>query len=109
MLYSSERPDGGFVKVKMPRRVALCTYIVEKAKIAGSGKGATGWFSLNQANVYFDHPYHAPYDHSLNIDFVNEAEGVGARVAVELTPDSARELVAKILAALKTGEGSRKE
>ena len=80
----------------------MCTYVIEKAKIEGSGKGANGWFSVKQANVYYDHPYHAPYDHSLNIDFVNEAEGVGARVAVELTAESARELVASILAALET-------
>ena len=87
----------------------MCTYIIEKAKIEGSGKGANGWFSLKQANVYYDHPYHAPYDHSLNIDFVNEAEGVGARVAVELTVESARELVASILAALETGGVAHQE
>ena len=86
----------------------MCTYIVEKASISGSGKGAQGWFELRQANVYYDHPYHAPLEHALNIDFVNEAEGVGARVAVELTPDSARELVRSILAALETGEGQHR-
>jgi hypothetical protein len=59
---------------------------------------------LHGANVYYDHPFHAPLEHALNIDFVNEAEGVGARVAVELTPDSARELVRSILAALESGE-----
>lgn len=86
----------------------MCTYIVEKARISGSGKGAQGWFELRQANVYYDHPYHAPLEHALNIDFVNEAEGVGARVAVELTPDSARELVRSILAALETGEAQHR-
>ena len=44
--------------------------------------------------------------HSLNIDFTNEAEGAPVRVAVELTADSARALVAKILAALAAGEAS---
>ncbi|MCI0440627.1 MAG: DUF6295 family protein [Chloroflexi bacterium] len=82
----------------------MCTYIVEKAKISGSGKGANGWFSVTQANVCYDHPHHAPYEHTLNIDFVNEAEGIGARVAVELTAESARALVEKILAALETGD-----
>ena len=86
----------------------MCTYITEKATISGSGKGAQGWFALRQANVYYDHPYHAPLEHALNIDFVNEAEGVGARVAVELTPDSARALVRSILAALETGEGQHR-
>ncbi len=82
----------------------MCTYITEKASISGSGKGPHGWFELHGANVYYDHPFHAPLEHALNIDFVNEAEGVGARVAVELTPDSARELVRSILAALESGE-----
>ena len=43
--------------------------------------------------------------HALNIDFVNEAAGPGARVAVELTPESARELAHKILATLDQAEG----
>jgi hypothetical protein len=82
----------------------MCTWIVEKAEISGSGKGANGWFTLNGANVYYDHPYHAPLDHALNIDFVNEELGPGARVAVEMTAGSARQLVRAILAALETAE-----
>ena len=82
----------------------MCTMIVEKAEMAGSGKGARGWFRLDGANVAFDHPTHAPYDHALNIDFVNEAQGPGARVAVELSAESARELVRAIEAALQRGE-----
>ena len=50
--------------------------------------------------MYFDHPVHAMADHTLNIDFPTPAKGPGARVAVELTAASARELVAAIEAAL---------
>jgi hypothetical protein len=82
----------------------MCTYITEKAKISGSGKGAEGWFPVTEARVYFDHPFYTPADHTLNIDFVNEAQGIGARVAVELTAESARALVDRILAALESGE-----
>jgi hypothetical protein len=39
-------------------------------------------------------------EHTLNIDFAAPAKGPGARVAVELTAASARELVAAIEAAL---------
>ena len=53
----------------------------------------------------YDHPFHAPLEHALNIDFVNEAQGTGARVAVELSTESARELIRAIQAALETGEG----
>jgi hypothetical protein len=82
----------------------MCSYITEKAEIFGSAKGPQGWMAVDTANVYFDHPYHAPLDHSLNIDFVNEAEGANTRVAVEMSAESARQLVEKILAALAEGE-----
>ncbi len=82
----------------------MCSYITEKAEIFGSAKGPSGWFHVDTANVYFDHPYHAPLDHSLNIDFVNEANGAQTRVAVEISAESARELVARIVAALESGD-----
>jgi hypothetical protein len=78
--------------------------IVEKIKIEGSGKGASGWFELKEANVSFDHPFNAPLEHALNIDFVNETMGPSARVAVELSEDAARELVRSILAVLDRAE-----
>ncbi len=84
----------------------MCTYVTEKAEMFGSGKGPQGWFKVDMANVYFDHPVHAPLDHSLNIDFVNEAAGSPTRVAVELSAESARRLIEKIEAALAAGEAS---
>ena len=82
----------------------MCTYATERRDISGSGKGANGWFRLTTATVYYDHPVHAQAEHTLNIDFLNPAEGPSARVAVELTADSARELAAAIEAALR-GQG----
>lgn len=84
----------------------MCTYVTEKAEMFGSGKGPQGWFKIDMANVYFDHPVHVPLDHSLNIDFVNEAAGSPTRVAVELSAESARRLIEKIEAALAAGEAS---
>jgi hypothetical protein len=78
----------------------MCTMIIEKVKIDGSGKGTSGWFKLEQANVSYDHPFDAPMEHALNIDFVNEAQGPSARVAVELSEQAARELVQTILTVL---------
>ena len=78
----------------------MCTYLTEKVDLAGSGKGAAGWFPLTEATVYFDHPQHALADHTLNIDFRNPGRGPSARVAVELTAESARALAAAIQAAL---------
>jgi hypothetical protein len=78
----------------------MCTYNTEHATITGSGKGRDGWFALQTATVYYDHPVHAPAEHTLNIDFADPAAGPSARVAVELTAESARELVAAIERAL---------
>jgi hypothetical protein len=82
----------------------MCTMIIEQIAVEGSGKEAGGWFAVRAANVSYDHPFHAPYDHALNLDFVNEAQGPGARVAVEISVDSARALVAAIQAVLAKAE-----
>jgi hypothetical protein len=82
----------------------MCTMIARQVKIDGSGKGTQGWFTLREANISYDHPFNAPFEHALNIDFVNEADGPGARVAVELSADAARTLVATILAVLERAE-----
>lgn len=84
----------------------MCTMIAEQVEIEGSGKGTSGWFAVRHANVSYDHPFNAPWEHALNIDFVNEALGVGARVAVELSPEAARSLVNTITAVLEEAEAS---
>ena len=38
----------------------MCTMIAQQVEIEGSGKGRDGWFGLRQANVSYDHPFHAP-------------------------------------------------
>lgn len=82
----------------------MCTMIAQQVKIDGSGKGAQGWFTLREANISYDHPFNAPFEHALNIDFVNESDGPGARVAVELSADAARTLAQTILAVLERAE-----
>ncbi len=80
----------------------MCSYITEKTAIHGSAKGADGWSSVASAQVYFDHPYHVALDHALSIDFLTG--DATRKVAVEMSADSARALVASILAALESGE-----
>jgi Family of unknown function (DUF6295) len=84
----------------------MCSYIVEKAKLTGSAKGPNGWMRVDTANVYYDHPYHAPLDHALGIDFVCEADGGRERVAVEISRESALALIEKIQAALESGDAA---
>ncbi|MEV6010641.1 DUF6295 family protein [Streptomyces sp. NPDC051976] len=79
----------------------MCTYTTIKDTVDGSAKGpASSWFHVTDVTVYFDHPVHAMAEHTLNIDFADPAKGPSARVAVELTADSARRLVAAIQDAL---------
>jgi hypothetical protein len=78
----------------------MCSYLTVATDVAGSAKGPEGWFSVTSASVYFDHPYHAPFEHTLNIDFSDPERGPGARVAVELSAQSARALLQSIQSAL---------
>jgi hypothetical protein len=90
----------------------VCTYLTIEVPLSGSAKGGQGWFTAGSASVYFDHPVHAPYDHSLNVDVFPGRPGGGSgpaagadgaaqgRVALELSPESAAALAHAILAAL---------
>jgi hypothetical protein len=79
----------------------MCTYATVTTPVDGSAKGPNGaWFHVTDATVYFDHPVHAMAEHTVNIDIAAPAKGPSARVALELTAASARELVTAIEAAL---------
>ena len=78
----------------------MCTYLTEKIEIDGSGKGAHGYIPLTHAMVCVDHPQHAPYEHTVNIDFLNPGQGPSARVAVELTEEAALALIEAVRTAL---------
>jgi hypothetical protein len=84
----------------------MCTNICRSTEIAGSGKGAGGWFALSQANVGFDHATHAPLEHALLLDFVNPALGPGARVAVEMNIASGKALIERLQAVIAEAERS---
>ena len=82
----------------------MCSWIVEKAEMDGVAKGPDGWMDIRQANVYFDHPFKAPMDHALIIDFVRDPDRPNGRVAVEISAESAKRLVESMNRALTTGE-----
>jgi len=79
----------------------MCTYLTVKTSVDASAKGPGGaWFRAREAVVYFDHPSHAMAEHTLNIDFPVPGSANGERIALELTAQSARDLVAAINASL---------
>jgi Family of unknown function (DUF6295) len=80
--------------------MGMCTGLVQKAKVSGAGKAADGWFKLDEVSVMYDCSYHTSMPQGVNIDFFNEKEGPSARVAVELSPKSAMELVHAIMESL---------
>ena len=80
------------------------TSIVEIVGAEGAGKSADGWIGLTHAVVSYDHPHHALLEEAIAIDFVNAAMGPGARVAVELTLDSAKALSAALARAIAAAE-----
>jgi hypothetical protein len=88
----------------------MCTSIVEIVAAEGAGKGEDGWFDLTNSVVSYDHPHHAMLEEAITIDFVNSALGPGARVAAELTLQSAKALAAALeraIAAAEVVEGLR--
>jgi hypothetical protein len=80
----------------------MCTYSTIRMDVDGSAKGpGSPWFHVSTAVAYFDHPVHAMAGHTLNLDFADPTAGPGARVAVELSADSAQRLVEAIATALR--------
>ena len=88
----------------------MCTSIVEVVGVEGAGKGDGGWFALDRAVVSYDHPHHALLEEAITLDFVSTALGPGARVAVELTLETAKALgaaLARAVAAAEIAEAAR--
>ena len=82
----------------------MCTSVVEIVPASGAGKSEEGWFPVTNAVVSYDHPHHALLDEAITIDFVNSGMGPGARAAVEITLESARELAAALIRTIEAAE-----
>ena len=88
----------------------MCTSVVEIAGVEGMGKGEKGWFKLTTSVVSYDHPHHALLEDAILIDFVNPALGTDARVAVEISLESAKAVcnaLAKAIAVAELEESRR--
>jgi hypothetical protein len=87
----------------------MCTSIIEIASAAGMAKRGDEWFPLTQAVVAYDHARHAPLGDVITLDFFNSALEPGARAAVELTLESARQLRAALDRAIAAAEFEESE
>ena len=70
----------------------MCTSIVEIALAEGMAKRGDAWFPLKQTVVAYDHARHAPLGDVITLDFINADLEPGARAAVELTLEAAKDL-----------------
>ena len=74
----------------------MCTSIIEVTRAEGMAKLGDAWFPLTQSVVAYDHARHAPQGDVITLDFFNTDVGPGARAAVELTLETAKELRAAL-------------
>ncbi len=70
----------------------MCTSIIEIARAEGMAKRGDQWFPLSRSVVAYDHARHAPLGDVITLDFYNTDLDAGARAAVELTLETAKEL-----------------
>ena len=82
----------------------MCTSIIEVTRAEGMAKRGDEWFPLSRAVVAYDHARHAPLGDVITLDFINTALEPGARAAVELTLDTAKELRAALDRAIAAAE-----
>jgi hypothetical protein len=82
----------------------MCTSIIEIARAEGMAKRGDEWFPLSRSVVAYDHARHANVGDVITLDFTNTTLDVGARAAVELTLETAKELRAALDRAIAAAE-----
>jgi Family of unknown function (DUF6295) len=82
----------------------MCTSIVEIFRAEGMAKRGDEWFGLTGAAVTYDHARHAPFGDVITLDFINSDLDPGARAGIELTLNSARQLLAALDRAITAAE-----
>jgi hypothetical protein len=76
----------------------MCTYVTIRSAITGSAKGpGSPWTRVSDMSVYLDHPVHALESHTVNVDITGANPDPGARIALELSSESALRLANSIL------------
>ena len=82
----------------------MCTSIIEIVPAEGMAKRGDHWFPLTQSVVAYDHARHAHLGDVITLDFTNTSLDPGARAAVELTLETAKELRAALDRAITAAE-----
>ena len=78
----------------------MCTHVTQRVALIGSAKAGGEWTPVGVASVYVDHPYTTPLEHTLNIDVFPDGHDRSRRVALELSLESAEDLLKALTQAL---------
>ena len=78
----------------------MCTHVTQRVRLRGSAKAGGEWTPLGTASVYVDHPYATPLEHTLNIDVFPDGHDRSRHVALELSLESAEDLLNALAQAL---------
>ena len=81
----------------------MCTMIAEKAKVKGSGKKIKSWIPLDSCDIYYDHSTYVDCEHYITLSFKNDMNPIDSRISVEITPESALDIIEKLNIALNKG------
>ena len=76
---------------------------LQKAIVKGSGKKTNNWIPIDSCDIYYDHSTYVDCEHSITLSFKNEMNPINSRITVEITPESAQDIIKKINEALKQG------
>ena len=87
----------------------MCTSIIEIARDKGMAKRGDQWFLLTRSVVAYDHARHAHLGDVITLDFYNTDLDAGARAAVELTLETAKELRAALDRAIAAADDEEAE
>jgi len=71
--------------------------------IKGSAKESEGWFDINTINISYDHPFEADLGYAINLDIPNQSSEKFSRIILELSPQSASNLIEGLQQVLSSG------
>ena len=66
-------------------------------------KKTNNWIPIDSCDIYYDHSTYVDCEHSITLSFKNEMNPIDSRITVEITPESAQDIIKKINEALKQG------
>ena len=87
----------------------MCTSIVKIVSAEGVAQRGDEWFPLSHAVIAYDHARHATLGDVITLDFINTGLEPGARAGIELSLQTAKQLLDALGAAIAAAEFEESE